>query len=262
MNTPEASQMNTPESPQMNMPDGFQTKSRKPGKPWVLIGLCAAYLLLYLAFVINEGFAFDFSGAEPASAFLLVVCFILVFALSWFRPKIAGYLFVSWYIIMIALACHVWTDAGMTIILGFPVLPIGLFYVLHGYRKGSAAPGTHQVWNLALRILALAYLGLYLVLIPDSYPELAANGPFGSPVIYLELLFLLFAAGVVFNFINELAAGILFVAWYAGILLADSLIPGLSNSGPFRFMGLVVLVQGILCLVYWFYLKPRAREQK
>jgi hypothetical protein len=193
---------------------------------------------------------------DSVSVILLFLFYVAAFILSWFREKTAGYMFVLWYILMMTLAFYLWTAAGMTIILGFPVLPIGAFYVLYAFNKfKDPKPPKYQQWKLVLRVLMVGYAAIFISVILG---DLNNYDFLGVPYVYFPVLFIVFIAAFAFVWKNELIAGLLMVLWYFGIIAIAGYFPELPNEfGPMRLMGIPVLVQGILYLVYWNYVRPK-----
>jgi len=226
----------------------------------LLLYLCSiVFTILYILFIIGEGISFDTLNVETTSVFLLFFYFVVAFILSWSREKTAGYMFISWYVIMMGLAIYVWSEAGMVIIMGFPVLPIGAFYLRYAAIKDQDPPPEEYVlWKLVLRVLMLGYAVIYIGGLPDFYAEWSASEAISNPIIPMLILGVVFIAALVLSWKSELIAGVLFIAWYVGILIFISLSPGLTRDvGPIRLFGFPILVHGILYLVYWFQIRPK-----
>lgn len=231
---------------------------RTVGRPLVLYVFSCLYALLYLLFIIGEGISFKTFNLESASVLSLFLFYLTAFVLSWFREKTAGYMFVSWYVLMMALAIHIWTDAGMTIIMGFPLLPIGAFYVLYAYKKSlDTPPEVYQQWSLVLRLLISAYAAIYIIGMVDNFTGITEPDFISEPYQYLTILLAIFLIGFGFSWKNELISGIILALWYLGILVLLRYFPGLPNKvGPMRLLGFPILVQGFLYILYWFIIRP------
>jgi hypothetical protein len=231
---------------------------RKKGKPWVLRGLTIVYLLLYILVIFEDVTTINFSSLEDLTILLLFLYFATAFGLSWFRERTAGYMLILYYLLEMVLILYVWTDASMIIILGFPALPIGIFYILYAFRRDSATlPEKHLQWRLVLRLSVSALVALYLIGIPDGLAKHTGE-LLHTPYIYMPLLMLLLLSAFVVSWKNELIAGLLLVIWYVGILVLVGFFPGLPNEiGPMRFLGLPVLGLRLLLIIYWIQLKPK-----
>ena len=208
-------------------------------------------------FIIGSVVSFEKWDMEAITTFLLFLFYVAAFILSWFREKTAGYMFISWYVFMMALAIYVWNDAGMTIILGFPLLPIGVFYVLYAYRKDrDRPPEKHEQWKLVLRVLISAYAAIHLSGLGDIDVS-AITDMMSVPYLYLSILLLVFLVAFAFSWKNELIAGILLLIWYSGVVIIARSFHAIPNEvGPMILMGFPVLVQAVLYLVYWFKFRP------
>ncbi len=231
---------------------------RKVGRPLVLYVVSCLYALLYLLFIIGEGISFKTFNLESTSVLSLFLFYSAAFVLSWFKEKTAGYMFVSWYVLMMALAITIWTDAGMTIIMGFPLLPIGAFYVLYAYKKNlDTPPEVYQQWKLVLRLLISAYAAIYIIGMVNEFAGFTGPDFISEPFIYLEILLAVFLIGFTLSWKNELISGIILAMWYLGILILLRYFPGLPNEvGPMRLLGFPILVQGFFYILYWFIIRP------
>ena len=221
-------------------------------KPLVLYFLTGVFTVLYILFIFGEGMSFEKPDMQTISVFLLFIFYLTAYVLSWFREKIAGYMFATWYVIMMTLAFYVWTGAGMTIIMGFPALPIGAFYILYAYRKeNDPPPSISSQWRLVLRVLMVTYTAIFLIGKADELSIAGEEGIFGGPYLFLVILSVLFLVAFIFSWTREAIAGILLITWYIGIFALKSGFPDLPNEiGPMLLLGFPLLVQGILYLVY------------
>jgi hypothetical protein len=240
--------------------DSLSSKPYKGiAKPWVLYVFSCLFTVGYILFIIDEGVKIFPFNAETTTVSLLFFYYLAIFVLSWFREKTAGYLFISWYVIEMALVFYVWTEAGMVIVLGFPVLPIGVFYVLYGERKAlGQKPSAREQWKLVLRSLMIGYAAIFIISMPDLLMSLPAGRQLDVPYIFFSLLSLIFITAFVFSFKQELLAGLLLVAFYIFEILLIHLYPGLQREvGPFGWLTFPLLIQGFLYIAYWNFIRPR-----
>jgi hypothetical protein len=63
-----------------------------------------------------------------------------------------------------------------------------------------------------------------------------------------------------FSFTKEIIAGIMFILWYAGLIILSQLVQdigGWGYNGLYAMFGSSVFILGILYLVYWLRWRPR-----
>jgi hypothetical protein len=214
------------------------------------------YAILYLLFILSG----DFGGAWPSLntegiiVYSLFLLFIIGFSLSWRHMIITGVLFLLWNAGMWILELFiVEKGGGFGIISGIPLLVLGVLFITAGYRnRKGPVPAKNKQWKLALQVLLGIYTILYLIFIQGN---LIISDLFTWPRIILTALLIIYAAGFILSWKWELAAGILLIIWYAGLFIPD--LQTISYSiGPLKILGLPILIQGLTCLYYYFYLKP------
>jgi len=213
------------------------------------------YAILYLLFILSS----DFGGAWPSLntegivVYSLFLLFILGFSLSWNNMIITGVIFLLWNVGMWILELFiVEKGGGLGIVMGIPLLILGVLFIVIGYKNRKVpVPETNKQWKLALQLLLVIYTILYVLFVLGNF---IISDLFTWPRIILTVLLVIYIAGFLLSWKWELIAGILFITWYAGLL-----IPGLQplayHIGPLKLFGLPVLIQGILYLYYHFYLK-------
>lgn len=70
--------------------------------------------------------------------FVLFIWFLIGFVCLWKNEKIAGIVFVSWWIGLFLTAWLVWIYGNVTVILGLPILFLGIFLLLYSRKKHLA----------------------------------------------------------------------------------------------------------------------------
>ena len=118
--------------------------------------ILSIYALLYLAYLVLpflpqfDIYAYD-SPAGKYKTFLTFVAFILVYLLSWRNRDIAGMLLIVGYIGSILLDALLENLRLEAVILGFPVLIIGIFMVRDWFRQLlnllASIYTLYQVWR-------------------------------------------------------------------------------------------------------------------
>ena len=103
-------------------------KSTKKTIQYIII----IYAVLYLMFLISDDFA------EGNIIYLLFVLFIVGFWISWYNKIIAGIIFLLWYIgVFIYEVFFVEKDGGLGLVLGIPLVIIGIDFITNGMKKKS-----------------------------------------------------------------------------------------------------------------------------
>jgi len=117
------------------------------------------YGLLYLYFFIwsfihtsgagnpiSDNPNFDPWDLEMIFVKLLFVVFLVGYFYSWKNERIAGLIFLFWFILMVCMAIWVSTtlhrDSDMAIVMAIPLLVIGILFIVSWYKKRRATPST------------------------------------------------------------------------------------------------------------------------
>jgi hypothetical protein len=114
------------------------------------------YGLLYLLFFImsfipsgagnpiSDNPNFDPWDLEMIFVKLLFVVFLVGYFYSWKNGRIAGLIFLFWFILMVCMAIWVSTtlhrDSDMAIVMAIPLLVIGILFIISWYKKRRATP--------------------------------------------------------------------------------------------------------------------------
>jgi hypothetical protein len=203
----------------------------------VLLGI---YALLYLVYIILPLIpALKIQGLDeppfPLKSILTFALFILVYLLSWHNRDVAGMLLIVGYIASILLDALLENLRLEEVVLGFPVLVIGIFMIRDWYR---------QLLNLLASIYTLYQIWrtlTYFIVIMDI--ELI------DQVIITGLLSV-WIFGFIFLWKRPVFAGWVFISWF--ILLLWTIIidrGGLEYPVAGVVIGLPGLILGILFLL-------------
>jgi hypothetical protein len=118
-----------------NDSDTLRVKKKK--YPTKLQILTSTYAFLYLLFIvgnITENTAPY--NAEYIVVNLLFVLFLVGYFFSWKNERIAGLLFIFWWLGMWYLGLFVVeTDRGAGVVMGLPLFILGILFIVSWYRK-------------------------------------------------------------------------------------------------------------------------------
>jgi len=105
-------------------------------------------------------------------------------------------------------------------VMAFPLLPIGIFYVVYSFRKiPDERPENYKQWKLALRLFILAFLYIWIILYSGDI--VWHSGYLVTPTIYLVMLGILYIVAVVFTWIHPLISGIMLLAHGTAVLVLE-----------------------------------------
>jgi len=206
---------------------------------------------------IDEAFPLPVNNLSQLCVILLFLFFVIGLVFSWFRERTAGYIFILWYILEVLAGSLIWDDAGMVLVLGFPLLPMGIFYLLFANRKDRDPPApAHEQWKLFLRHSILAGAAIHFIIITANFLKLPPLEWLSGPYPYLILVIIIYLLATVFSWWNELITGLLLTGYYIVIIyLLETKI--IDEMGPYGLFTFPVLIMGLLYLVYWIYVRPR-----
>jgi len=239
----------------------------KKRRPLVLLILLSVYAVLYVFVIIDFIKSAITSGlftTENIFMGILVILFTTGYVLAWWKTGPAGIVFILWYFLMWMLALFFsekGDDSGMLIIMGLPLMIMAVFLILHWF-KTNYNPGakSYLQFRFVLRILILVYSICYLMF------ALSMQHPYDNfhllawPNFLLLFLAVWFLAGVWFSWKKEIITGIMFILWYAGLILLSAMVKEIGGDGYiglYAMLGSTVFIQGMLSLVYWFKWRPR-----
>jgi hypothetical protein len=213
----------------------------------IILGI---YALLYIAYLVLpflpafEIYSYD-SPAGKYKTFLTFVAFILVYLLSWSNRDIAGMLLIVGYIASILMDALLENIRLEAVILGFPVLIIGIFMVRDWYRQ-------------LLNLLASVYT-LYQVWRTLTYFIVIIDIQLVDQILIIGLLSV-WIFGFIFVWKNPAMAGWVFVFWFLfllGTIIIDR--GGLEIPMAGIVIGLPGLILGILFILKGRKLKDIAQ---
>jgi hypothetical protein len=208
---------------------------------WKIIQvILSIYAFLFLAYLILpflpqfDIYTYD-SPAGKNKTFLTFVAFLLVYLLSWRNRDIAGMLLIVGYIGSILLDALLENLRLEAVILGFPVLIIGIFMVRDWYRQ-------------LLNLLASIYT-LYQVWRTLTYFIVIIDIPLVDQIIITGLLSV-WIFGFIFIWKKPVLAGWIFILWFLfllGTIITDR--GGLELPLAGVVIGLPGLILGILFIM-------------
>lgn len=144
-------------------------------------------------------------------------------------------------------------ERGMDIVLAVPLFVTGAFLILGWYKASGTTPPTRpQKYKFILNTLLINYSVMYLIYVTGEMFFSPSIDLLTVPGIILPLLLGLFISGFILSWNYEAHAGILFVLWYLLVLYGQLRYGELLHRGPYIFIGVAILIQGILYLYYHF----------
>ena len=235
----------------------------KTTKPIQYITL--VYAILYALFILSGDFggAYPSLNAEGIGVYLLFVLFIVGFSLSWNNAIITGILFLLWNVGMWAVELFlVEKGGGFGIISGVPLIVLGVLFILKGIEVNRGTTfKSNEKWKTALQLLITTYTILYILVIIDEITGHLEIDFYSSAGIILIALFLIYSAGFILSWKKELIAGVIFIFWYVGVIYIFTTNFVIGDSGPWIVAGIVIFLQGIFYLIYWFKNKTKQIQQ-
>lgn len=221
----------------------------------ITAGYCILYFLGFAApFFQGE---MSLSNSEDLSVLLMFIFFFVGFIVSWFKEQIGGILLQVWFVFICLLSSFFWTEAGMILILGFPVLVIGVLLNLKAYKaSGEQKPTKQMQWKYALRLFLINYSLLYVITVVTALTSNNSHDYFSLPFVLFPILFIVFIAGFILSWKRDLLAGIIFIIWYGIIIFGSVTYFDFFNEGPWVLIGLPILLQGLFYIINHFRFKP------
>lgn len=102
----------------------------------VLRVLASVAAIFYVVFLVDESISIvDALSLEGLTVYLLFLFFMIGYIYVWKNEIVTGLLWVVWYGLQWGLVMYVWTDAALTLVLGFPIPIIGIFFLWHGWQQ-------------------------------------------------------------------------------------------------------------------------------
>ncbi len=116
--------------------------SQLPGKKKrfsVLQIILTIFGLLYLLFIV--GFSIDnynLFNLEYIIVNLSFVLFLIGYYIVWKNEKVAGIIFIFWWVVMWCLALFIAEhDRGSSVAMGLPLFILGILFIISWYKKKS-----------------------------------------------------------------------------------------------------------------------------
>jgi len=215
---------------------------------YVLEILTSIYCVLYLAGLLSEYLTSDTNliSANSLMVVLLFLVFLTAAIYSWVSFRISGLLLQAWNILIWIFSWFIWEDAGMIILFAVPALIIGVLMNLREYKSRVGPKPTNQVyWKFVLKLLIVNYAILYTITMIAGISLDASRDYLTMPYILFPALAVLFYAGFIVSWFNELVAGILLCLWYIIVIVGSVAYSEFFNSGPWFVFGLTILFQGL-----------------
>jgi hypothetical protein len=226
---------------------------------WILI---IVYFVLYLAAIVISFFnkELSFAGMNYILFLLLFVIFIAGFIMLWIREKTAAILLMVWNtgIWIHDLCLGSGQDRGMISIMAVPVMIVGALLLLERYKSsGTQTPSVPNQWKYILRVLLINYAILYSIVVISELIHREPHEYFSVPFILFPVIFLVFILGFALSWKWEFYAGIIFLAWYAILLLGSVIWYKLGDSGPWILFGIPILLQGLFYIKNYLWYETR-----
>ena len=210
--------------------------------------LTSIYCALYLAGLISEFISGETNliNLDSLLAILIFLVFLTATIFSWFNLKISGILLQVWNIGIWIFIWFLWEEAGMVMVLAVPALVIGVLMNLKAYKSEVGPKPTNQIyWRFVLRLLIVNYAILYAITIMAGILSEDSLNYSHLPFILFPVLAILFYAGFIVSWFNELVAGILLCLWYVVVVIGSVAYFDFFDSGPWFLFGLTILTQGL-----------------
>jgi len=242
----------------------------------IIVGYCLLYFAGFIFPIITGNSSNELSKVELYTVPLAFLVFLTGTIYSFINEKISGIIILLWHFVVWVFSLLLWPDAGMVLVLIFPVIIPAIFMIRNWYSENNAAYKAQwwTRWRLTLRIFMVNYAVIYLLVVFSNVVPKLLGWNLVSPVddlavwsytsfLGISLIFLLalFFFGFVVSWKSELIAGIVFIVWYISILMLAMNFPEFANSGPSGIFGITILVQGILYIFFYFKLRQKPTRE-
>lgn len=231
-----------------------------------------AYGAVYIAMLVQSLLPTEEIGSDIVGAIICLLVYFIGVGLAWFNKKAAGIILMIQYFMIWILAYTVWHQAGLALALTLPVLIMGAFLYRNWYVENTEKYRTNpNARILLLDVLLLNYSVIYLFVILYSFIQKFSSIQFfkDNPIhqlyekisylsatgFLLVLAILVYIAGLVVLKKNRLISGVLFVVWYAIVVVLTFTSPAFSRTGPWIAFGVMILINGILYIKDYLELK-------
>lgn len=231
----------------------------------ILIVYSVLYALLILEpiFTSNEAEVEKVSYLEIYTVSACFLVFIIGVILSWFNMKKAGIILMIYHFAVWFFALTIWQEAGMVLVLVFPVLILAAFLVRNWFvETGEITHNSRIGTQFTLDVLLMNYAGLYfftaLLELLKTFTSIEVSTSVNSAGFnYISLTgaillinLLIFIAALVLLRNKRIFTGLLLIVWYIVIIILSITSPEFSSTGPWVFFALPILVNGIFYIRY------------
>ncbi len=226
----------------------MKAKSKSTKTLQIITGFFAVYFFVLAVIGLIMG-NLSLSNLNDVGIVILLLIFLIGFALSWRSTKLAGFILMFFNVAAFSsLFFHIKDDGGM--FTGVPVMVIGAFFLLEWYKTSKATVPSKQLqWKFILRVLLINYLVLYSIVVISELTSGNGIDYLSLPYIIFPLLLLLFLVGFVISWKKELFSGIIFLFWCVVFILGAIAYPEILTGDPWILFIIPILLQGI------FYIK-------
>ena len=114
---------------------------------------------------------------------------------------------------------------------------------------------------LTLRILTSIYALLYILFIYDYFIPGENFDPWNTENTYVKMLFFIFVVGYIISWKSELAAGVIFLSWYAAMWYLELILVPHGGGGGIV-MGFPLFLLAIFFIAAWYNKKRNRNEKK
>jgi hypothetical protein len=242
----------------------MKSKSKTTKILQLITGIVAVLALALMVVVIYDGtLTFNLVGILSLVLFFI---FITGFVLSWKRQELAGIILMACYVGIWILDNSIVgyqndSDSGLPGLLLFPLLVIGVLFLLEWYKTyKKTVPSEQKQWRFILRVLLINYAVLYSILVLSELSDRAGVNQVdytSIPFIINPLLLLLFIVGFIVSWKKEFFAGIIFLLWCAIFLFGIIAYPEILRSGPWKLSGIPILFQGAIYVKHHYEFRSK-----
>ena len=243
----------------------MKTKSNNSNSTVMRI-ILAIYAFIYGAMIVLPLFSVEQSTEsgdlrlEQITVTLAFLIYLTGLIYCWFNERFGGTILLIWHFIVWCFSLLLWTDAGMVLLLIFPVIFPAVILIRNWHIKNNPEyePVTKQ-WALSLRILNYNYTAIYLLCagsailpslleqtLPTRVDDLVVWSWTSTLGLSLIGLLIFYLVGFYFSFRNLVVAGSIYSLWYLGVIILSNAYPEFANSGPSNVFGMAILIQAIM----------------
>ena len=221
--------------------------------------LSLVYLAFYLVLLISGdlGGTYPNLNMEGIIVYSLFALFIIGLSISWFNKILTGIIFLLWNLGIWTLTLFIFENPnGFGIVLGFPLVVLGIFFLITGIEEKKKIPlKLIEKWKTILQLLITTYTVFYILVIIEGITGKRDIGFYSYEGIILIALLLIYTTGFIFSWKKELTAGIIFIFWSIGVVYIFIEKFAVSDDGPWVGAWLFIFIQSLLYFGYHFKYK-------